>query len=75
MQQIQSQFPRLKDCLIFEEYDERKVILNLMVLMYNYNTATIGINKILNSFMSRTVGFYNYTDYNIPSTADDVFYF
>ena len=73
MRQIQAQFPRLKDQLMFEEFGERKVILNLMILMYNFNTAKIGINEILNSFMTKTKGFYNYTESNIINTADDMF--
>ena len=74
MRQIQAQFPRLKDRLLFEEFGERKVILNLMILMYNFNTAKIGINEILNSFMSKTKGFYNYTEHNISDLADNMFY-
>ena len=58
---------------MFEEFGERKVILNLMILMYNFNTAKIGINEILNSFMTKTKGFYNYTESNIIDTADDMF--
>ena len=36
MQMIQDQFPRLKDPVQFETFGERKVILHLMVLLYNY---------------------------------------
>ena len=74
MRQIQAQFPWLKDRLLFEEFDERKVILNLMILMYNFNTAKIGINEILNSFMSKTKGFYDYTEHNISDSAYNMFY-
>ena len=73
MRQIQGQFPRLKDPLPYEEFGERKVILNLQVLLYNYQTSTIGINQILNSFMSRTEGFYSYKIAKLPETADNLF--
>ena len=58
--------------MILEEFGERKVILNLMVLLYNYQTNTTGINHILNSFMSKTKGFHSY-QYNITDTANDAF--
>lgn len=70
MRMIQGQFPRLKDKLEFEEFGDRKVILNLMVLLYNYTSTTIGINQIKNSFMSETAGF---KSYEISVTANEVF--
>ena len=57
---IQGQFPRMKDNLQLEEFGERKVILQLMVLLYNYQASKVGINQILNTFMSKTEGFYSY---------------
>ena len=60
MRMIQGQFPRLKDPVQFEEFGERKVILHLMVLLYNYQTGQVGINHIKNSFMSCTKGFHSY---------------
>ena len=66
MRMIQGQFPRLKDHLQYEEVGERKIIMHLMILLYNYQTAKVGINQILNTFMSRTCGFpthsYAYAD-------------
>ena len=38
MRMIQGQFPQLRDPMIFEEFGEKRVILNLMVLLYNYQT-------------------------------------
>ena len=73
MRMIQGQFPRLKDAMVYEEFGERRVILNVMVLLYNYQTNTTGINHILNSFMSKTEGFHSY-GYNITATANDVFH-
>ena len=63
-------FPRLKDKMIFEAFGERKIILNLMVLLYNFQLGTVGVNQILNSFMSRTKGFYLY---DITETANGLF--
>ena len=51
MRMIQGQFPRLKEPLAYEEQGERKVILQLMILLYNYQTSKVGINQILNTFM------------------------
>ena len=72
MRMIQGQFPRLKDPMVLEEFGERRVVLNLMVLLYNYQTKTTGINEILNSFMSTTKGFPLY-GYNITETSNEVF--
>jgi hypothetical protein len=51
MRQIQAKFPRLKDDMPYEEQGERKVTLNLMVLLYNFQTARVGMNQIQNSYM------------------------
>ena len=60
MRMIPGQFPRLKDSVQFKEFGERKVILHLMVLLYNYQIGQVGINHIKNSFMSQTNGFHSY---------------
>ena len=70
MRMIQGGFPRLKDKMTFEEFGERRVIMTLMVLLYNFQASTVGVNHILNSFMSRTEGFYSY---DITETANQVF--
>ena len=57
MRMIQGQFPRLKDPLLLEEFGERKVVITLMILLYNYQTSKVGMNQILNTFMSKTKGF------------------
>ena len=54
MRMIEGSFPRLKDPLLFEEMGDRKVILRLMVHLYNYQTAKVGINQIMNTFMDKT---------------------
>jgi hypothetical protein len=51
MQQINANFPHLKVNLPYEEQGEHKITLNLMVLLYNYHTANIGIIQIQNSHM------------------------
>ena len=57
MRMIQGQFPRLKDNMLLEEFGERRVILHLMVMLYNYQASTIGINTILNTFMPKIEDF------------------
>ena len=54
MRMVQGQFPRLKDALHFEENGDRKVILTLMVHLYNFHCAHIGINTIQNSYCEKT---------------------
>jgi hypothetical protein len=60
MRMIDSGFPRLKESLPLEELGERKEILTLTVLLHNFQTSTLSTNEILNSYMSRTQGFYSY---------------
>ena len=43
--------PRMKDKMHYEELGERRVMLNLMVLLHNFRTSRVGINQITNSFM------------------------
>ena len=74
MRMIQGSFPRLKDKMPYEESGERKVILNLMILLYNYQTHNIGINQILNVFMSETEGFYSYGRVDMSATANDALF-
>ena len=69
MRMIQGQFPRLKDRIVLEDFGERKVILNLMVLLYNYQASTVGINQILNTFMSKTDGFYSHDAVSIDANG------
>ena len=59
MRMLQGQFPRFKDSIRFDTNDavDRKVSMQLLVLLYNFQTSKIGINTILNTFMARTEGF------------------
>eukprot|EP00536_Pseudo-nitzschia_multiseries_P003099 jgi/Psemu1/6958/gm1.6958_g len=45
MRMIQGKFVRLKDKLLLETFGDRKIILNLMMLLYNYQTNTIDPNE------------------------------
>ena len=36
MRGLQGSFPRLKDCIIYEENGERAIILKFITLLYNY---------------------------------------
>lgn len=53
MRMIQAAFPRLKDDLQYEEEDDRKIILRLMMYIYNFQTCNVGHNIILNSYMQK----------------------
>ena len=50
MRALQASFPRLKDRFIFEMNGERRRILKMIVLLYNYRTCKVGINQIKNTF-------------------------
>ena len=58
MRMIQGQFPCLKDHIRYEEKGERRVILNLMVLLYNYQCSRVRQNQILNTFMHSKKNYY-----------------
>ena len=51
MRMIKGQFPRLDDKLRWEDLGYRRIIMNLAVLLYNFQTTKIGINQILNTYM------------------------
>ena len=51
MRGLHGSFPRLKDRLLYEERGERRIILELIVLLYNYCASTVRINQIQSSFM------------------------
>ena len=54
----------MKDKLTLEEYGKRKIIFNLMLLVYNYQCSAVGINQILNStYMNEdTAGFRSFKE-------------
>ncbi|VEU37224.1 unnamed protein product [Pseudo-nitzschia multistriata] len=51
MRMIQGQFPRIKDRMFLEEHGDRKIIMSLLVNLYNYQCSNIGHNQILSTFM------------------------
>jgi hypothetical protein len=51
MQGFQSSFPRLKEKILYEEKGEWKIMLNLMVLLYNFRVAKVGQNQIQSVYM------------------------
>eukprot|EP00536_Pseudo-nitzschia_multiseries_P008447 jgi/Psemu1/20435/gm1.20435_g len=56
MQMNQGQFPQLKDRLLSKVFGDQKVILNVMMLVYNYQTSTAGHNQKLNDFIHKKEG-------------------
>ncbi len=76
---IRAQFPRLMDTIGSEdEFKERRLVLALMVSLYNYQTSTIGVKENLNVFMSKTSGLETYAFCGgrleqIEETANNVF--
>lgn len=51
MRMIQSSFPRMKDRFVYEEYGERRVMMKMLLLLYNLRARRVGINQILNTYM------------------------
>ncbi len=48
MQAFQSLFPQVKDRFVYEERGERRLIMKMMVLLYNLRANIVGINQIQN---------------------------
>ena len=59
MRMIQSSFPRIADTLVFENTGDRRVVMRLMIHLYNFQCAQVGINQILNSFMTTDSGYFD----------------
>jgi len=51
MPALQSSFPHLKGCIIYEEMGNRKIVLKLCILFFNYRARLVGINQIRNFYM------------------------
>lgn len=51
MRGLQASFPRLKDRLEYEDKGERRLILELIVYLYNYRATVVGLNQIQSVFM------------------------
>ena len=52
MRSLQSLFPRLGDRLVYEERGERRIMMKMMILLYNFRARLVGINQIENVYMS-----------------------
>ena len=50
MNGLQASFPRLKDRLRYEEQGERKMVMSLIVLLYNFRATNVGFNQISTTF-------------------------
>ncbi len=46
MRAFQLSMPCLKDCMKFETRGERRVTLTMMILLYNLQAWTVGINQL-----------------------------
>ena len=51
MRGLQASFPRLKDRLPYEEVGEWRIILRMIVLLYNFRASTVGFNQIQTVYM------------------------
>lgn len=51
MRAFQCSFPRVKDRIPFEYKGQRKLMMKLLILLYNLRTKKVGINQILNVYM------------------------
>ena len=51
MRSFQASFPRLKDRIPFEQFGQRKIMMTMMILLYNLHTKKVGINQIRNVYM------------------------
>jgi hypothetical protein len=51
MRAFQSSFPRIKDRIRWEKNGERRLIMKLLILLYNTRSRKVGINQIRNVYM------------------------
>ena len=51
MRCLQGLFPRMKDKFRYEENGERKLILQMIVLLYNFRASKVGQNQIASVYM------------------------
>ena len=48
---LQGLFPRMKDKFRYEENGERKLILQMIVLLYNFRASQVGQNQIASLYL------------------------
>jgi hypothetical protein len=51
MRVFQGSLPWLKEKILFKERRERKIMLNLMVLLYNFRVSEVRQNQISNVYI------------------------
>ena len=51
MRAVQGSFPRVKDKIKWEDRGERKLLIQLVVYLYNYRSNRVGLNQIKTTFM------------------------
>ena len=51
MRCLQGSFPRLKDKFRYEEKGERKFIVQMIVLLYNFRASKVGQNQIASVYV------------------------
>jgi hypothetical protein len=51
MRSFQASFPRIKDRIVYEENGERRLLLKMLVLLFNYRANKVGISQIKNTYM------------------------
>ena len=61
MRGLQGSFPRLKDRIPWEEHGERKLLMQLVIYLYNFQTETVGLNLIASVYRK-----------NLSTTANEV---
>ena len=50
MRGLQGSFPRLRDRIPYEERGERKLLIQLVVYLYNYRSEHVGLNQIRTTY-------------------------
>ena len=56
MRGLQGSFPRLKDRIPWEDRGERKLLLQLVIYLFNYRTESVGLNQITLVYNPSLVG-------------------
>ena len=51
MRSLQSSFPQIKDRFVYEEKGEKRIMLKIMILLYNLQARMVGISQIKNAYM------------------------
>ena len=51
MQALQSSFPHLYERIHYEEVGERRIVLSMVVLLYNFRAVNVGFTQIRTVFM------------------------